>query len=979
MATTPLQLLLLAALLSGARAALAGIGALSDFHVYQQTIGPVAEQYNGTRFACSSFGKNASACISAAAAYCESLGWCRSFAVMDGGGRGEDVQIYHADYNESLSGHPRWTLYARGTAPPAPPAPPTPPPTPTLAVSYCQLKALTQRYVRQLMPRSALAEDAVYAALQLGPLCNQAPPSPPAAPPAGAAAAAAGAGAGAGAGVAAAAAGGGGGGLRVFVDAARGDDGADGGAETPVASLQRALALTRAGGRRAAAGATATITVGAGTYYLNETLRLGPADSNLRIAGADSAARGAGADADVAAGAAVVSAGVPLPSDLAWRPAREAAPDARVAAGVLVATLPASLDLGPSGDFDTLFAGGRRAVRARFPNARPETQGLWTPDTGYLPPSAAKVVGGFKQKCVGAVSCSLPNETVPGFIYGEYSGASDLTAGYEPAFEPYWCGKWSGIRGLQLDAASGALNGSALSRWNASRLAGGRAVLHMTRGAGDIWSNFQWRVAGFHAGNTTLALGAGGYQFPRGASGSGWFWVDNVLEELDAPLEWYFDKPTRRLFFLPNATGGAGRGGARVPALVAARLRTVIAAAGDGDGGGGGERIANVSLSGLRFAHTATTYLAPYETPSGGGYSVHRGAAVSFANATGVEVRGCTFDSPGGNGLLLSEHVRRAAVRGNDFVWVGDSAVVLLGRARLCDATAGTQPRGTQVAGNLMREVGVWGKQGAGLFQALAMETNVSGNVIFNGPRAGVLFNDGMGGGNTVAGNALFNLVRETTDHGPFNSWDRVPYVTRAADGRARVGPALSNITRNLVMCNYQCTWPIDHDDGSNGYNDTFNVLLYGGAKNFKGHDKSSRGNLYVYPDAKPTEGPFGQGVHKDFCANNDGATARGGGFAGSGFNETWARNRCIIARPTSTYLYDNCDPSSAASLAATSDRSYRNVFYLHDPAALRFRCAKQTWSLAEAQARGWDAGSGAQPLPTADEIVAWSQALLGM
>ena len=145
------------------------------------------------------------------------------------------------------------------------------------------------------------------------------------------------------------------------------------------------------------------------------------------------------------------------------------------------------------------------------------------------------------------------------------------------------------------------------------------------------------------------------------------------------------------------------------------------------------------------------------------------GGAVAFANASGVKVNNCTFDSAGGNALLLSEYVRGAVVQGNDFVRPGDSGIVLLGRTRLCDATAGTQPRGTLVAGNVMRELGIYGKQGAGLFQSLAMSTRVVGNVIFNGPRAGILFNDGMGGGHEVAGNALFNLVRETTDHGPFN------------------------------------------------------------------------------------------------------------------------------------------------------------------------------------------------------------------
>ena len=37
---------------------------------------------------------------------------------------------------------------------------------------------------------------------------------------------------------------------------------------------------------------------------------------------------------------------------------------------------------------------------------------------------------------------------------------------------------------------------------------------------------------------------------------------------------------------------------------------------------------------------------------------------------------------------------------------------------------------------------------------------------------AGVNFNDGFGSGNLLKNNLIFNIVRETGDHGPFNSWD---------------------------------------------------------------------------------------------------------------------------------------------------------------------------------------------------------------
>src|SRR5688572_11693864 len=53
---------------------------------------------------------------------------------------------------------------------------------------------------------------------------------------------------------------------------------------------------------------------------------------------------------------------------------------------ILVAPLPAGACI-TSNCLNELFVNGRRAVRARYPNGNPETQGLWTVNnTGYVPP-----------------------------------------------------------------------------------------------------------------------------------------------------------------------------------------------------------------------------------------------------------------------------------------------------------------------------------------------------------------------------------------------------------------------------------------------------------------------------------------------------------------------------------------------------------------------------------------------------------------
>ena len=84
--------------------------------------------------------------------------------------------------------------------------------------------------------------------------------------------------------------------------------------------------------------------------------------------------------------------------------------------------------------------------------------------------------------------------------------------------------------------------------------------------------------------------------------------------------------------------------------------------------------------------------------------------------------------------VLLSNYVRGAVIARSQFKWVGDSAIVMLGSTidtQPCNGTNGDQPRGTQIVGCFIHEVGVWGKQGAGIFQALTSDTNISHTVIF--------------------------------------------------------------------------------------------------------------------------------------------------------------------------------------------------------------------------------------------------------
>jgi len=431
---------------------------------------------------------------------------------------------------------------------------------------------------------------------------------------------------------------------------------------------------------------------------------------------------------------------------------------------------------------------------------------------------------------------------------------------------------------------------------------------------------------------------------------------------LDSPGEWFYDTNRKILYYAQNGTSLPEEG-------VAPVLDELITITGTQD-----QPVINITIANLTFAHTSTTYMSSYEVPSGGDWSVHRGGAMFVEGAKHVLVQNCLFDSPGGNGIFLSNYVRDAVVEGNEFVWVGDNAIVAVGTADLIDGTSGNQPRGTQILGNLVHEIGIYGKQVCAYVQSVACQTKLVGNVFFNGPRAGINFNDGFGGGNILENNLMFNLVRETGDHGPFNSWDRQPYLTKLADGSASLTPAQSYITNNFFICNYHSTWPIDHDDGSCYYTDTYNFLVYGGYKNHLGNSKTVTNNLYVYPDAVQgysDDGKFGKYLYRPFCQNSDGSSIT---ELPSGWDEVWTNNTCVITH-SAVYYNDKCN---VAHLKGLVPFTANNHFYTADGTVV-ITCGKEKLTLAEYQKLGYDIGSVVDKLPSNEQIISWGKQLLDL
>ena len=220
-------------------------------------------------------------------------------------------------------------------------------------------------------------------------------------------------------------------------------------------------------------------------------------------------------------------------------------------------------------------------------------------------------------------------------------------------------------------------------------------------------------------------------------------------------------------------------------------------------------------------------------TPSGGDWAVGRSAALFFEGTVGVLIDGCLLTTLDGNAVFFSGYTRNATVQRSEFVSIGETAVSQWGYTDGSpvpgmgfDATAGNQPRGTNVLYNLVHEVGLWTKQNSFYFQSESFGNVIHGNVAYNGPRAGINFDDGMGGGSVVSQNVVFNMCRESSDHGPFNSWSRQVYLVDGPDGQPTTAKLNDTISGNFMLANYHSSMAIDNDDGSAYYDTHHNVFI---------------------------------------------------------------------------------------------------------------------------------------------------------
>lgn len=385
-----------------------------------------------------------------------------------------------------------------------------------------------------------------------------------------------------------------------------------------------------------------------------------------------------------------------------------------------------------------------------------------------------------------------------------------------------------------------------------------------------LWGDFTWRITGKDGtGKVTIE---GGWQNNRGAAEHRTIrFVENIFEELDAPGEWFLNAKTHTLYFHPPA--GLELKNATVEAT---RLRSLVEFRGSE-----AEPVRFVTLRGLTFRHAARTVMDTKEPMLRSDWAIYRGGAIFFEGAEDCTLEDSFLDQVGGNAVFANHYNRRLTVRGVHIAKAGASGICFFGdpnaarnplfhydqvnRLEDLDRTPGPRsnnyPADCLVDNCLIYLTGRVEKQTAGVAIDLARSITLRHCSIYDVPRAGINIGDGCWGGHVVEFCDVFDTVKETGDHGSFNSWGRDRFWRPGiAEVNAWVKevpglPFLDALEPVILRNNrWRCDhgWDIDLDDGSSHYVITNNLCLRGGIKNREGYRRVVENNITVGSSLHP-------------------------------------------------------------------------------------------------------------------------------
>lgn len=367
------------------------------------------------------------------------------------------------------------------------------------------------------------------------------------------------------------------------------------------------------------------------------------------------------------------------------------------------------------------------------------------------------------------------------------------------------------------------------------------------------WGGFSYEVTGKDEnGNLTYI---GGWQNNRQMGmHSDFKYIENVREEMTEPGEWYFDKENKRVYVILKPEHSLD--GAEISVNSSFFVF---------------KGCKNVSLENIKIRRAKRTFMLTDEPLLRSDWTIYRGGAIYFANSSDCSVSRCSLFDIGTNGVFVDGKNSNITVSKCHFKDMGASGVCFVGksssvRSPLFDATKGQSfleidkkrgpksneyPKSCTVEDCLIEHVGVVEKQATGVEISMSYGISVINTSIYDASRAGINISEGTFGGHIIDGCDVFDTVKETGDHGSFNSWgrDRYWHLSDLAQNEIYKYVRLDNMGKTVIRnSRFRCDrgWDIDLDDGSSNYEIYNNLCLNGGIKLREGFGRYVHNNITV-------------------------------------------------------------------------------------------------------------------------------------
>lgn len=222
------------------------------------------------------------------------------------------------------------------------------------------------------------------------------------------------------------------------------------------------------------------------------------------------------------------------------------------------------------------------------------------------------------------------------------------------------------------------------------------------------------------------------------AQESGPVWIENALELLDEPGEWYLDTTANKLYYMPRPFENMNNAEFSIP-TIDGELLTIT-----GSGYEDSRMVQNIRFEGITFADT--TWLRPNGECGHADIQnnhirevgdVLQTAAVLVKRANGVHFADCTFTRIGINALQMREAVQNCTIIGNHFYDISSSAVNVGLPQENANTSGSKMLKNFTISNNYIHNIGTDYGSAAAISVSYAANVTSWHNEIFHVPYSG--------------------------------------------------------------------------------------------------------------------------------------------------------------------------------------------------------------------------------------------------